>query len=57
MWPGRWVMGLTFKENGVLENGWPENWISEGWVKNLVLNMELFPIVLKVEIWGGCLSQ
>lgn len=31
--------------------GWPEDWRLAGFLKNLVL-LDLFPIVLVVEIWG-----
>lgn len=31
---------------------WPEAWSTAGWLKNLAL-LELFPIVLAVEIWGS----
>lgn len=31
--------------------GWPDAWREAGWLRNLAL-LELFPIVLAVEIWG-----
>ncbi|XP_040211442.1 uncharacterized protein LOC120942272 [Rana temporaria] len=30
---------------------WPQSWLSAGFTKNLVL-LELFPVVLAVELWG-----
>lgn len=32
--------------------GWPDEWREAGWLRNLAL-LELFPIVLAVEIWGS----
>lgn len=38
---GRWSAGP-----------WPQSWVQEGFTKNLVL-LELFPVVLAVELWGA----
>ncbi|XP_053570053.1 uncharacterized protein LOC128660298 isoform X1 [Bombina bombina] len=42
---GRWCAGE-----------WPESWKEMGWIKNLVL-LELFPIVVAMELWGGELAN
>lgn len=35
---------------------WPAQWIQAGWCKNLTL-LELFPIVVVVELWGSQLKD